>query len=210
MNDLITEEEHLELQPVYDRLTDLIANSRRKVESVINSELLLLYWNIGKTIKISILNNQRAEYGKQTIAVLSQHLSSEYGRGFSQRNLFNMINFYEIFPDESILQTLSAKLTWSHFLELIPITDPLKRNLDTGETEDIIGYECNKMKVIFNKDDNITRFVWQAPQLGNLGIKYEVMDRNEKYTQVVNDLDLSFIDSSAFKLPRNKADIMLF
>lgn len=128
MNDLITGEGHLDLQSVYDQLTSLIKDSRRKIETIVNAELVLLYWKIGKTIKISVLNNRRAEYGKQTIAVLSQQLSSEYGRGFSQRNLFNMINFYEIFPDESILQTLSAKLSWSHLLELIKLKDSLKRN----------------------------------------------------------------------------------
>ena len=128
MNDLLTGENYLELQPIYNQVTALIRDSRRKVESAVNSELVLLYWNIGKAIKTAVLNNQRAEYGKHTVSVLSQQLSNEYGRGFSQRNLFNMINFYELFPDESILQTLSAKLTWSHCVELISLKDSLKTN----------------------------------------------------------------------------------
>lgn len=81
---------------------------------------------------------------------------------------------------------------------------------DTGETEVINGYECKKMKVIFDKDDNSARFVWQAPQLGNFGMKYEVTNDNEKYILVVNYLDLGFKDSSVFKLPSNKADLMMF
>lgn len=42
---------NLEIQPVYDQLTELIRNARRQVELAVNSELILLYWNIGKTIK---------------------------------------------------------------------------------------------------------------------------------------------------------------
>jgi predicted nuclease of restriction endonuclease-like (RecB) superfamily len=128
MDDMVTGGAHLELQSVYDQLTELIRDSRRKVESVVNSELVLLYWNIGKTIKTSVLNNQRAEYGKQTVDTLSQQLMNEYGRGFSRRNLFNMISFYETFPDVSIVQSMTAQLTWTHLVELILIKDPLKRN----------------------------------------------------------------------------------
>jgi predicted nuclease of restriction endonuclease-like (RecB) superfamily len=116
------------IQPVYDQLTELIRNARRKVEVAVNSELILLHWNIGKTIKSSVLSNQRAEYGKQTIDTLSRQLAQEYGRGFSRRNLFNMVRFYEAFPDLSIVQSLIAQLTWTHLLELISITDPLKRD----------------------------------------------------------------------------------
>jgi hypothetical protein len=118
----------LGLQPVYDQLTELIRNARRKVEVAVNSELILLHWNIGKTIKSSVLSNQRAEYGKQTIDTLSRQLSQEYGRGFSRRNLFNMVRFYEAFPDSAIVQSLIAQLTWTHLLELVNINDPLKRD----------------------------------------------------------------------------------
>ena len=59
---------------------------------------------------------------------LSKELSREYGRGYSQRNLFNMVRFFEIMQDEQILQTLSAKLSWSHFVKLIYIEDDLKRD----------------------------------------------------------------------------------
>ena len=118
---------NLELQSVYDQLTKLIQSSRRKIEQAVNSELILLHWNIGKIIKISVLQGERGEYGKQTVETLSQKLTLEFGRGFSRRNLFNMIKFYETFPEISIVQSLIAKLTWTHFLELIAINDAVKR-----------------------------------------------------------------------------------
>ena len=57
---------------------------------------------------------------------LSQELVSEYGRGYSQCNLFNMVKLYEVLVTMSILHTLCTKLTWSHFRKLIYIKEPLK------------------------------------------------------------------------------------
>ena len=58
---------------------------------------------------------------------LSAKLTEEYGNGYSQRNLASMAKLYDYFPDENILQTLSAKLSWSHFIEMLGIKDPLQR-----------------------------------------------------------------------------------
>ncbi|HEX3044123.1 MAG TPA: PDDEXK nuclease domain-containing protein [Bacillota bacterium] len=127
MDKPIVGENHLEWQSVYDQLTQLIRNSRRKVELAVNSELILLHWNIGKIIKTAVLQGGRGEYGKQTVEILSQQLMAEYGRGFSRRNLFHMINFYETFPEISIVQSLIAQLTWTHLLELMAINDEVKR-----------------------------------------------------------------------------------
>lgn len=108
------------------QITDIITNARNKVETTVNSELVILYWNIGKIIKTQILGDNKPEYGKSVIQNLSQELVFEYGRGYSQRNLFNMVKLYEVFGDEKILHTLCTKLTWSHFRKLIYIKEPLK------------------------------------------------------------------------------------
>lgn len=108
------------------QITDIIKNARNKVETTVNSELVILYWNVGKIIKTQILDDNKPEYGKSVIQNLSQELVLEYGRGYSQRNLFNMVKLYEVFGDEKILHTLCTKLTWSHFRKLIYIKEPLK------------------------------------------------------------------------------------
>ncbi len=108
------------------QITDIIKNARNKVETAVNSELVILYWNVGKIIKTQILGDDKPEYGKNIIQNLSQELVREYGRGYSQRNLFNMVKLYEVFGDEKILHTLCTKLTWSHFRKLIYIKEPLK------------------------------------------------------------------------------------
>ena len=89
--------------------------------------MIIFYWSVGKIIKTEILKDERAEYGKSIIKELSKALISNYGKGYSQRNLFNMVNLYDTVNDLEILQTLSAKLSWSHLLRLITINDPLKR-----------------------------------------------------------------------------------
>ncbi|NWF66479.1 MAG: hypothetical protein HXX81_03315 [Campylobacterales bacterium] len=62
------------------------------------------------------IKNKKAKYGERLIEELSQKLSYEYGKGFSKRNLHNMVKFYKTFK---IVQTLSAQLSWSHYLLIL-------------------------------------------------------------------------------------------
>jgi hypothetical protein len=67
----------------------------------------------------------RADYGKQTLKELSRELTKEFGKGFSRSNLQNMRAFYLAYEN---CQTLSGKLSWSHYCELLTISDPDKRS----------------------------------------------------------------------------------
>ncbi len=111
----------------FEKIAKAINMSKNNVVSTVNSELVRLYWNIGKIIKTDILQNEKAEYGISAVENLSRELVAEYGRGYSSRNLFNMIKFYEVYKDEQILHSLSAKLSWTHIRRLIHIGDDLKR-----------------------------------------------------------------------------------
>jgi hypothetical protein len=112
---------------LFTTIKNLIAKAKESVVSKANTELVLLNWNIGKLIKSQIMMDERSEYGERIIATLSQQLSVEYGKGFTKSSLFRRVQFYENFPDLEIVATLSRQLGWSHFIELIPIADPLKR-----------------------------------------------------------------------------------
>lgn len=94
-----------------------------------NSALVLLYWRVSKRIRQDILNEKRAEYGEEIVATLSQQLVTDFGRGFSEKNLRRMVQFAEVFPDEKIVVAMIRQLSWTHFLRLIPIDDPLKRDI---------------------------------------------------------------------------------
>jgi len=107
---------------------DLILETRRTVAQGVNSALVLLYWQVGQRIRSDILRDKRSGYGEQVFYALSRQLAAEFGRGFSERNLANMVRCAEAFPDAKILHTLCAKLSWSHFRRIIYIDDPLKRD----------------------------------------------------------------------------------
>lgn len=69
------------------------------------------------------MSKERVDYGKQIVSGLAKDLAQKYGRSFSLRNLRRMIQFSEVFPDFEIVSTLSTQLGWSHFLEVISITE---------------------------------------------------------------------------------------
>ncbi len=111
-----------------NNLKSLIEASRSQIAKSVNQEMTLLYWKIGKMIHEDILKSERAGYGKQILSTVSKELNSFYGQGFSAPNISRMITLYQEFSDIEIISKLSAKLTWSHFIEILPIQDTLKRN----------------------------------------------------------------------------------
>ena len=79
---------------------NLIEKSRQNVAVAVNAELSMLYWHIGKRINEVVLKNKRAAYGKQIISALSAQLTSEYGKGWSEKQLRHCLRAAETFPDE--------------------------------------------------------------------------------------------------------------
>jgi len=108
-------------------LRDLIESARTHVAQAANATLTMLYWHVGQRIRREVLREARADYGKEIVATLSQQLVREYGQGFGAKNLARMIQFAEVFPDEEIVATLSRQLSWSHFIEILPLKQPLER-----------------------------------------------------------------------------------
>ena len=92
-------------------LRTLINEARNKVALIVNTEITLLYWHIGKRINEEVLGNQRAEYGKQIVSTVSRQLTEEYGKGFNEKSLRRMMQFAELFPDFQIVSTLSRQLS---------------------------------------------------------------------------------------------------
>lgn len=106
----------------------LIEQSRLQVAAAVNTGMTLLYWHIGERINREVLGGERAPYGKQIVATISQRLTAEYGGSqFSLRNLRRMMQFAEVFSDLQIVTPVMSQLSWTHFLQVIPIEDKLKR-----------------------------------------------------------------------------------
>ena len=94
------------INPIFEEIKGLINTSKNRVYSAVNTEMLNLYWNIGKIIMEIQQGNERASYGKAVLENLSKKLINEFGRGFSVDNLEKMRKFYNIFQNS---ETLSRK-----------------------------------------------------------------------------------------------------
>ena len=114
-------ENNLEQTALISELSLLIEQSKQQVIAQVNSTLTILFWQMGKRINEDILQNKRADYGKQIVSTLSTQLEIKYGRNFTEKNVRRMMQFAEQFPDNGIVVTLSRQLSWSHFLVLIPL-----------------------------------------------------------------------------------------
>ena len=106
-------------------IKELLSGARQRAAVQVNTELLSTYWNIGRIIVEHEQNSQeRAAYGKQTLKEVSKELSEEFGKGFSVSNIQFMRRFYLTYQ---IQQTVSVELSWSHYCELLTISDDDKR-----------------------------------------------------------------------------------
>lgn len=108
-------------QSLFNELSQLIEQSQRQVFSHANSTLTILFWKIGQRINVEVLKNRRAAYAKQIVLTLSTQLKNQYGKNFEIRNLRRMMQFAGQFTDLEIVLSLSQKLSWSHFVELLPL-----------------------------------------------------------------------------------------
>lgn len=112
---------NVENDTLVQELSVLIEESKQHVSRVVNSAMTLLFWHVGKRINDSVLQDERASYGKQIISSVARQLEKKHGRNFTEKNVRRMIRFAQEFSDYNILPPLVAKLSWSHFLELFPL-----------------------------------------------------------------------------------------
>lgn len=139
-------------------IRNIIETARRNVAQEVNNELIAAYWKIGEIIvRYEQNDNIRAAYGKQTLKQLSKTLTAEFGKGFSISNIQFMRRFYQ---EYKIQQTLSVKLTWSHYCELLAISDKNKREFYEQEVLNLAlnGIEINQPKDII-KDPYVFEFL---------------------------------------------------
>ena len=114
------------LSPVVQEIKSVLDCARRNVAVQVNNELLMSYWKIGEIIiRYEQDNGIRAAYGEQTLKQMSKALTQALGKGFSRSNLQNMRQLYLTYEK---CQTLSGKLSWSHYCDLLSISDPDKRS----------------------------------------------------------------------------------
>jgi len=119
-------------QALVEQVRGLLEASRQRIAVEVNTTLLHTYWEIGKVIvEDEALHIGDAAYEKQSLRQLSKALTTEFGKGFSRSNLSNMRQFYLTHKN---VQTVSGQLSWSHYCELLSISDADKRSFYEKET----------------------------------------------------------------------------
>jgi len=119
------------VQVLLNDLINLIEESKKGLATTSNAVLTITYWRVGERINRDILGNKRAEYGKKIVVSTARQLAMMYGKSFEEKNLRRMLQFAQVFNDQEIVVSLIRHLSWTHFIALIPLKDPLLREFYT-------------------------------------------------------------------------------
>jgi predicted nuclease of restriction endonuclease-like (RecB) superfamily len=106
---------------LFNRVSEIIENRKFRAGAYANREVTLMYWEVGQYVNSVLLGGERAEYGKRIVTTLSSQLMGKYGKAFDIHNLRRMMRFAQKFSDFEIVTTFSSQLSYSHFIELLPL-----------------------------------------------------------------------------------------
>ena len=125
MKDLIN---IVENEQLFNDVCGIIDNTKRNIATYLNSEICMTNWYVGKRIKEDVLQNQRAEYGKQIIKKLAVSLTEKYGSGWGVEKLKHCVRSAYLFTEDEIRYAVSIQLTWTHLRSLMGVKDELARS----------------------------------------------------------------------------------
>ena len=114
----------IQMDETYGTIRRSLITAQNRVYAAINAAMVEAYWEIGEQLHRACGGNDRAGYGKQLLRFISERLTAEFGRGFDERNLRNMRQFYVTFPIRNALRT---ELSWTHYRALMKVSDEKHR-----------------------------------------------------------------------------------
>lgn len=176
---------------LFERVTEIIENRKSRAGSYANREVTMMYWEIGEHISSVLLGGERAEYGKRIVATLSHQLEEKYGSSFGVTKLKRMMQFAKLFTDTEIVATLSHQLSWSHFIELLPVkseearlyyaTDVANRQLGVRDLRTMIAKKAFERREIaemrLSEESKLPFNVFKDPYLLDmLGLKENFLE----------------------------------
>lgn len=183
------------VDPEFDLLNELVVlieSSKKRVNRTVNGELNLLFWQIGKCINEELLQNNRAEYGKQVVPTIAEKLTTKYGCNFEVKNLRRMMQFASAFMEFEIVVPVARQLSWSHILLLIPLKEP---NIQLFYAN--LAIEENWSKRELRKQIELK--VFERTEIANIQMKSESNDLlntfKDPYVLDFLNLNSSFIES---------------
>jgi len=176
---------------LFARISKIIEKRKNRAGMYANREVTLMYWEVGHYIRSTVLDGERAEYGKKVVVTLSQQLVKKYGRSFDIDNMRRMIRFAEKFDNFKIVAELAPQLSWSHFIELLSLetdearryyaNEAVKSHLGTKELRRQISRKAFERQEIANLqlggDSTIPFNVFKDPYiLDTLGLKENFLE----------------------------------
>jgi hypothetical protein len=108
---------------IFSCISYIIEKRKFNAVSSANSQVIVMFWEIGKYINLNILEDARADYGKKILSTVSTKLVRQYGKSFVEANLYRMKRFATIFPEINAIVDFTPFLSWSHFCEIMRIKD---------------------------------------------------------------------------------------
>ncbi|MDR1792516.1 MAG: DUF1016 N-terminal domain-containing protein [Bacteroidales bacterium] len=108
---------------IFSNVAKIIERRKFNAVSAANSQVILMFWEIGQYINAAILGFSRAEYGKKILSTVSTKLTANYGNSFVEANLYRMKRFATVFDDLNKIADVIPFLSWSHFCEIMRVKD---------------------------------------------------------------------------------------
>ena len=140
-------------QGLIKNIGDILAQGRQRAYVAVNNILVETYWHVGREIvEYEQKGNERAEYGSELLRTLAKDLKIRHGKGFSISNVYAMRQFYLKYQK---FQTVSGKLTWSHYGILLSVSDDLARGFyskqSVNETWSVRNLERQVNSMLFER-----------------------------------------------------------
>lgn len=181
-----------DVEQTYRSVRGYVVEAQQQVYRAVNSAMVEAYWKIGKEIYEACGENERAAYGKQILAELSERLTAEFGKGFTEANLRNMRQFYLKFPKRD---TLCSELSWSHYRLLMRVEDEKARAFYEGEAAKA-GWSVRQMQRQIN-----TMFynrLLASKDKDSVAAEIQTTEPKPEYEQIIKDpYVLEFLDLPA-------------
>jgi len=200
---------------LFECVASIIESRKSRSWAYANREVTLMYWEVGHYVNSVVLDGSRAAYGKQIVTTLSSQLMVKYGKTFDVHSLRRMMRFAERFSDFEIVTTLSSQLSWSHFLDILPVktdearlfyaNEAVQRNLSVQDLRRVIARKAYERREIANtriSESDILPFnVFKDPYMLDLfGLKdnFEEADLQKALLLELESFFLEFGDGFSF------------
>ena len=176
-----------------NEIKKILKNARQKAYTAVNSAMVEAYWEIGRRIvEEEQSGRERAEYGKEIIKNLSKELTEEFGKGFGERNIRNIRQFYVLFSDYEKWKSLISKLTWTHIQKVLRVSDEKARIFYLTEA-------AENMWSVRTLDRNISTLYYNriVASIDKKTVEDEMKDKTKKLQAkefIKNPVVLEFLD----------------